>query len=144
MVLAAIDRQLRDKRGPWWRDHDRGELIRRAAAKLEDYEAVPWRERNNFQFVNRFVSKGRVGRLFGFETKRIPMPGCHATPFQGHVFQTASREQTFAPSYHMVTDLGRNEIWTNLPGGPSESPFSKYYRTDIDRWCNGEYKRLQP
>ena len=144
MVLAAIDRQLRDKRGSWWRDHNRGELIRRAAARLEKYEDVPWRERNNFQFVNRFVEKGRVGRLFGFETKRIAMPGCHATPFQGHVFQTANREQTFAPSYHMVTDLGTDEIWTNLPGGPSESPFSRYYRTDIDRWAKGEYKRLKP
>jgi penicillin amidase len=72
------------------------------------------------------------------------MPGCHATPFQGHVFQTANREQTFAPSYHFVTDLGSHEAWTNLPGGPSESPFSRYYRTDIDRWRDGHYKRLAP
>ena len=86
---------------------------------------MPWSEKNNFQFVNRFVSQGRVGRLLGFETNRIPMPGCHATPFQGHVLQTAMHEQTFAPSYHFVTDLGTDEAWTNLPGGPSESPFSR-------------------
>ena len=52
------------------------------------------------------------------------MPGCHATPFQGHLLRAATRETTFAPSYHFVTDLGTDEAWTNLPGGPSESRFS--------------------
>ena len=144
MLLAAIDRQLRDKHSKWWRERNKGELICRAAARLKDYQDTPWRERNNFQFVNRFYSQGRVGRLLGFESRRIPMPGCHATPFQGHVFQTANREQTFAPSYHFVTDLGTHEAWSNLPGGPSESPFSRYYRSDVERWEKGEYKRLVP
>ena len=72
------------------------------------------------------------------------MPGNHATPFQGHVFQTATRESTFAPSYHFVTDLGSDVAWTNLPGGPSESRFSKFYRSDIPLWLDGEYKQLSP
>ena len=72
----------------------------------------------------------------------MAMPGCHATLFQGHLLTTARRESTFAPSYHFVTDLGHDEAWTNLPGGPSESRFSPYYRNDIPRWQNGEYKRL--
>ena len=69
-------------------------------------------------------------------------PGNHATPFQGHVLKTARREQTFAPSYHFVTDMGSNEAWTNLPGGPSESRFSRLYEIDVARWVSGEYKRL--
>jgi penicillin amidase len=144
MVLAAIDRQLRDQHSRWWRERDKGELIRRAASKLADYPDVPWRERNYFHFVNRFYSQGRVGKLFGIESSRMAMPGCHATPFQGHVMQTASHAQTFAPSYHLVTDLGTNEAWTNLPGGPSESPFSRFYRNEIERWQKGEYKCLSP
>jgi penicillin amidase len=144
MVLAAIDRQLCDRRSKWWRERNKGELIRRAAARLEEHTDVPWSEWNNFQFVNRFYSQGRVGRFLGIESRRIPMPGCHATPFQGHVFHTATREQTFAPSYHFITDMGTDEAWTNLPGGPSESPFSKYYWTDVERWQKGEYKRLEP
>lgn len=140
MVLAAIDHQLLDKRSAWWKKRNRGALIRRAASRIKPEDEMPWSDKNNFQFINRFISHGRVGRLFG--TKRIPMPGCHATPFQGHVFQTASREQTFAPSYHFVTNLGTNEAWTNLPGGPSESPFSRFYQNDIKRWREGDYKRL--
>ena len=83
-----------------------------------------------------------MGRVLGFHTGQMPMPGCHATPFQGHLLITAKRETTFAPSYHFVTDLGTDEAWTNLPGGPSESRFSPFYKTDIVRWQHGTYKRL--
>ncbi len=72
----------------------------------------------------------------------MPLAGCHATPFQGHLLTTAKRETSFAPSYHFVTDLGIDEAWTNLPGGPSESRFSPYYKNDLPRWHSGEYKRL--
>jgi len=71
------------------------------------------------------------------------MPGCHATPFQGHLFSTAKRTFTFAPSYHFVTDLGSEEAWTNLPGGASESPFSPYYKNGIPLWRTGQYKQLK-
>ena len=59
-----------------------------------------------------------------------------------HLLTTAKRETSFAPSYHFVTDLGTDEAWTNLPGGPSESRFSQFYKSDITRWQSGVYKRL--
>jgi acyl-homoserine lactone acylase PvdQ len=40
--------------------------------------------------------------------------------------------------------LGADEAWTNLPGGPSESRFSPFYKNDIIRWQSGKYKRLTP
>ena len=70
------------------------------------------------------------------------MPGCHATVFQGHLLKSAKRETTFAPSYHFVTDVGVDEAWTNLPGGPSESGLSGFYKNDLIRWRTGQYKRL--
>jgi len=70
------------------------------------------------------------------------MRGCFATPFQGHLLRVARRESTFAPSYHFTTDMTTDEVYTNLPGGPSESRFSRWYKSDIPRWMNGEYKRL--
>ena len=80
--------------------------------------------------------------MLGFHTREMPLPGCHATPFQGHLLTTARRETSFAPSYHFVTDLGTDEAWTNLPGGPSESRFSPFYKNDVIRWQTGTYKRL--
>jgi penicillin amidase len=144
MVLTAIDRTLRKVTSSWWRGRNKRTLIQKAAelAQLEPVE--PWSEFNAFHFVNRFFGGGRAGRWLGFRSRPIAMPGCHATPFQGHLLTTATRESTFAPSYHLVTDLGTDEAWTNLPGGPSENRFSKWYNSDIPRWLAGEYKRLVP
>ena len=142
MVLTSIDRILMKEQSSWWRERDKGELIRRAAARLSDEENVTWSEFNVFRLTNRFFEGHLVGRLFGFHGGEMPMPGCHATPFQGHVLRSAKREETFAPSYHFVADMGSDEAWTNLPGGPSESRFSKYYKIDIPLWAAGEYKRL--
>jgi penicillin amidase len=142
MLLTAADRLLAKEKSVWWRGGSKAELIRRACEKLKDYQDQPWSDVNNFHFADRFFGTHSVGHILGFNSRRHAMPGCHATPFQGHVMQTATRETTFAPSYHFVTDLGTDEAWTNLPGGPSESRFSKYYKTDVARWLSGDYKRL--
>lgn len=142
MVLTAADKILGNHKSYWWRDRGKGNLIRRAAEALDLESAVPWSEINNFHFTDRFFGNHRVGRLLGFNSFSYPMPGCHATPFQGHVMQTAKRETTFSPSYHFVTDLNTDHAWTNLPGGPSESRFSRYYKSDIDLWFQGKYKQL--
>jgi penicillin amidase len=144
MVLTCVDRILRKDRSSWWQVRDKGEMIRRAAARAASEPQSPWSKINSFHFVNRFFENSRAGRMLGFRTARMPLAGCHATPFQGHLLMTATRESTFAPSYHFVTDLGTDEAWTNLPGGPSESRFSKWYKTDIPRWAAGEYKVLRP
>ncbi len=143
MVLAAADRLLKRDESVWWRGRDKGELIRRAGERTEHTPDQAWSSVNYFHFTDRFFGNHQVGRMLGFNSRRYPMPGNHATPFQGHVLQTATRESTFAPSYHFVTDLGRDEAWTNLPGGPSESRFSKFYKNDVARWFTGEYKRLR-
>ena len=144
MVLTAIDRTLRKVTSSWWRGRSKKALVQRAAELAQQEPVVPWSEFNSFHFVNRFFGGGRAGRLLGFRSRPIAMPGCHATPFQGHLMTTATRETTFAPTYHFVTDLGTDEAWTNLPGGPSESRFSEWYKVDIPRWIAGEYKRLTP
>ena len=141
MVLSAIDRLLKQETSSWWQQRDKGELIRNAAERLADEPDQPWSKTNAFHFANRFFPH-RVGRALGFHTSIMPMQGCYSTPFQGHLLRTATRESTFAPSYHFVTDMGTDEAWTNLPGGPSESRFSRYYKCDIPLWYEGRYKRL--
>ncbi len=142
MVITLIDRLLEREDSLWWRDRDKGALIRRAAERLKGERDQPWGEVNSFHFANRFFPQERMGKMLGFHSREIPMPGCHATPFQGHLLSTAKRETSFAPSYHFVADLGTDEAWTNLPGGPSESRFSHWYKGDVISWQSGEYKRL--
>jgi penicillin amidase len=146
MVLTSIDRLLHQEHSLWWEGRNFGELIRRAAERLEkDIAKEPeqaWGRTNALRFTNRFFESPRMGRALGFHTGDMPLAGCHATPFQGHLLTTAKRETSFAPSYHFVTDIGTDEAWSNLPGGPSESRFSPYYKNDLPRWLSGEYKRL--
>jgi penicillin amidase len=142
MVLTAIDRLLVQDDSLWWRGRDKAELIRRAAEKLAGEKDQPWSVTNGFHFTNRFVESRFVGRAFGFHTREMGLPGCYATVFQGHLLRAARREASFAPSYHFVADLATDEAWTNLPGGPSESRVSGYYKNDIPRWRSGQYKRL--
>jgi penicillin amidase len=142
MLLTAVDRLLKKQESSWWRERDKGDLIRRAAERVAAEEEQPWSGLNSFRFTNRFFEGHLVGHLLRFHTGELPMRGCHATPFQGHLLRTATRESTFAPSYHFVTDLATDEAWTNLPGGPSESRFSRFYKNGIHQWLDGEYKRL--
>ena len=144
MVLTAIDGLLKQEYSRWWEGRDKGELIRCAAEHAAAEPAAPWGITNSFHFVNRFFANWLFGRALGMHTGAIPMPGCHASPFQGHLLKTSTRESTFAPSYHLVTDLASDAIWTNLPGGPSESAISPFYKNDIPRWRSGVYKRLSP
>jgi penicillin amidase len=144
LVLTAVDRLLMKENSLWWQDRDKGQLIGNAAERAAEEEEQPWSEANSFHFANRYFENSRVGRLLGFHTDQMPMPGCQATPFQGHLLTTATRESSFAPSYHFVTDMSTQEAWTNLPGGASESRFSKWYRNDIERWVTGEYRQLLP
>ena len=144
MVLTAIDALLHQEISTWWQQRDKATMIRKAGEALDKKDDQPWSKTNSFRFTNRFFEGHKVGRLLGFHTGEIAMPGNHATPFQGHLLRAAKRESTFAPSYHFVTDLGEDLAWTNLPGGPRESRFSKYYKTDIVRWSRGEYKLLAP
>ncbi|QDU91374.1 Acyl-homoserine lactone acylase QuiP precursor [Pirellulimonas nuda] len=144
LVLTAADRLLRKVTSSWWREGEKGEMIRRAAARVAVEPRQPWRAVNSFQFTNRFFGGGMTGRLLGFDSSSTAMPGCHATPFQGHLLTTATRTTTFAPSYHFVTDMGVDEAHTNLPGGPCESVFSKWYHSDVKRWTEGKYKCLSP
>ncbi len=141
-VVTAIDQLLHKEHSLWWAGRDKGELIRIAADKMNGEPEIPWGKMNAFKFTNRFFEGQLVGRALGFHTADMPMPGCHATPFQGHLLRVATRESTFAPSYHFVTDLQTDEAWTNLPGGPSESRFSRWYKSDIPRWVAGQYKCL--
>lgn len=144
MIIAACDEILKKDLSLWWQTRDKGEMIRTAGENALLEKEVTWGQFNSFHFTDRFFGGGHVGRLLGFDSPEYPMPGCHATVFQGHVLQTATRESTFAPSYHFVTDMATDLAWTNMPGGPSESRFSRYYKSDVPLWLDGDYKKLAP
>jgi acyl-homoserine lactone acylase PvdQ len=44
----------------------------------------------------------------------------------------------------MIVDMDNAELLNNLPGGPSDRRFSKYYRTGMTAWMDGRYHVYKP
>ncbi len=90
---------------------------------------------------NIFFS-GKLPGLFGFDHGPIAIEGSRATVAQGNAFRTRGRPTVVAPSYRYIADLGAAEIHTSLAGGPSDRRFSPWYKSDLRRWLNGDYKAI--
>ena len=144
MMVAVFDRTLPKSESWWWKDRDKGEMIRAAWRRaLDKVDAnTTWDDVNQFQFADRFIGSCSLARWLGIESRVEGMPGNHSTVFQGHVTFKDGRLSSFSPAYHFIVDMGSEEAHTNLAGGPRENPFSKYYKSDLLRWRKGEYKRL--
>lgn len=121
---------------------DRHELARGILAEeLAAPPRVTWGEVN--QVVMRHLLLGdRLPRLLGFDLGPVPLAGGRATLCQGRIYDSHGRRTTFVPSWRFVTDLGEDRCQTALPGGVSDSRFSRWYTEGFARWLGGEYKDL--
>ncbi|HEY2250531.1 MAG TPA: penicillin acylase family protein [Planctomycetaceae bacterium] len=133
----------------WFGGRERAAVFRQI---LENVLALPiesvrpWGEQRQITMRNLFFGgklPAIVSRIFGIDYGPIALAGGRATIVQGQIFQTHGRQTTFAPSYRSVTDMGIDEIHTALAGGPSGNFFSAFYKTDIARWLNFEYKTIR-
>ena len=119
----------------------RDEVIARGVQRGLIPKRQRWGDSNTLVFRNIFLGD-RVPGFLGFNRTTPGLQGNCATVHQGTMFRVGGRLTSFAPCYHFVTDLATNEAWTNFPGGVSESRFSRWYTSDIERWLKGVYKRL--
>jgi len=51
---------------------------------------------------------------------------------------------TFAATFRMIADLDNDELLNNVPGGPSDRRFSKYYILGVNDWINAKYHIFKP
>jgi penicillin amidase len=142
---ANFDRVLMSQHSTWFSGEERDELYRRVLQNALQISPAKWAKRQHvlmsylpFQGVLPGVlSLLRINRA-------ICLPGGRATIQQGQIYRSAGRQTTFAPAYRFITDLATEEAHTNLAGGPAESPFSRWYCSDLKNWLQGRYKRMGP
>ena len=141
-VVDGLDRVLLDRNSVWFKGRDYNACMEQAVREGIRAKRGLWGDRNNVTHRNQLLSK-----LFGWAPRvnkgPFGMPGHHSTIHQGVPLQDQGIDVMFGPSYHFVTDMGTNTLWSNIPGGPSESPFSRLYASDLGRWRFGDYKRLR-
>ena len=142
MMVEVVDRMLRQDASRWWGNRDKAELIRRAGRRATGERDQPWGDINRLTFENRFLPS-YLSRALRMRIGPHPLPGCHATVFQGHL-RSGKQQTVIGPSYHFVSDLQQDAAWTNLPGGVSENRFSGLYANELPRWLIGQFKLLAP
>ena len=114
------------------------------AQKIFEQQSKPtqWQDQNKVTFVNQ-IFQGKLPAIFGFDTRPIPLMGGRATPHQGQIYESNGRSTSFAPSVRLITDMSESTLHTCLAGGPSDSRFSKWYKSGVKDWILGNYKTLR-
>lgn len=141
-----FDRILLENDLSWWGEGGREAVLRDVLARVLGPELDPsrverWGVRQRVLMRNLLLG-GRLPRWFGFDHGPIELAGCRGTIVQGGVNTVGGRQSSFAPSWRFITDLGEDRAATVLAGGPSARRFSRWYRTDVERWLEGRYKAL--
>ena len=142
---AHFDRVLLDPTSAWFAEEARDDLFRRVAHRVlaaRSAEAT-WGERRQL-VMRHLLLGGRLPRWLGFDVGPLALAGNLATIHQGQIYRSQGRDTGFAPSYRLVTDLGRDELRTCLAGGPSDRRFSGWYASGVADWLAGRFKTLRP
>jgi len=109
------------------------QVLERTLAAIDPATVPRWGSTRRVTMTDMFFG-GKLPRWLGFDHGPIELAGNRATVVQGGILTAHGRHTTFAPSWRMVTDLGRDEAHTVLAGGPTGSRFSRHRLTDVARW----------
>jgi penicillin amidase len=138
-----FDAALCDESSPWLGDRSRDDVWRAALESAADRVPEPWGERNRISLTNMFFG-GKLPSFLGFDPGPIPIRGGRATPHQGQIYESGGRLTSFTPSLRLVADMRSPTLHTALCGGPSDRRFSKYYKSGVAGWLEGELKVREP
>lgn len=139
---ANFDNVLINENSPWFREIDRDTQLKEAVDKGLGCEAAPYGDKRRFDFTNIFFGQ-KLPNFLGFNIKDRNLPGNRATIPQGQIFMNAGHLTTFSPSFRMISEMEKDELQTNIAGGPSGRRLSKWYKTGVQEWEMGIYKKMK-
>ncbi len=142
-LYGFFDEILLKENSSWFGNKSREELFKTAIERGVNKKAVRFGKTRRMHIVNMFFG-GKFPKVLGFDYGPIELFGSRATISQGERFKFAGRQSSFAPSFRMICDFSEDVLHINVPGGPSDGRFSKYYKTMIKEWLTGEYTVLKP
>jgi penicillin amidase len=138
-----FDRVLLSERSEWFDGRPREAIYRAAVEAALEGPIRSWGEVQEVTLSN-ILFAGKLPRFLGFDRGPVALPGGRATVQQGQIYRSGGRDTSFVPTIRLVTDLSRDEIRTNMVGGPSDRRFSRWYDSDTENWREGRFKTLRP
>lgn len=143
-----FDRAMLNPNSAWFKEQSQTEAFRTAFERgKQDYQASglsgkTWGELNTFSFTN-ILFQGKLPNWLGFDSDTYPMIGGRATPHQGQIYKSDGRQTSFAPSIRVIADLSEPVLHTRIAGGVSDKRWSPWYKSEIEGWLAGTYKKLK-
>jgi len=142
IYFGNFDDVIADENSPFFAERSRSEMLKKAIEKGLNVQILPYGETRKYDMNNIFLG-GKFPGFLGFDIKNRILPGNRATIPQGAICKFGGRVSTFSPSFRMIAEMQKDEILTNLPGGPSGKRFSKWYKSDLKNWEKGNYKTVK-
>jgi penicillin G amidase len=143
MLHGNFDQVLLKETSAWFGDQPREEIYRQAIDRGLKKPAVAYGQTRKIYIQNMFFG-GQLPKIFGFDFGPYEHIGSRATIPQSQIFRAMGRPSTFAATYRMITDMDNDELFCNLPGGPSDRRFSRYYKTGLAEWMSARYHLYKP
>jgi len=124
-----------------WKNESRavlfGRVIRGVLSDLGSASEIPnWGTFENYWMNNIFFG-GRLPRFLRLDHNVKPR-GSRATIVQHGIaensFHGTGKRSVVGVSYRFVADMSLRALLSALPGGPSDSPLSAWYKSDLAAW----------
>lgn len=138
----CFDRVIMAEDSAWFDGRPREEILRAAIAAGLSGPVRRWGDVQKLTMANILLG-GKLPRFFGFDRGPVTIRGGRATVHQGQIYRSAGRTTSFIPSFRIIADMAELCAHTNMPGGPSDRRFSKWYNSGTVDWLNGIYKQLK-
>lgn len=143
-LFYHFDLVLLKKKSRWFVGRSQKNIYMEAIEKGLQVEARPYGEVQTFIFKHLIFGEAPSVINRRFNRGPYPMEGSRGTVKQGQLFGIDGNRSSFAPSYRIIVDFAQKGVYSNLPGGPSDRVFSRWYSRDIDNWLNAKYKYSEP
>lgn len=125
----------------WFNSKSKNDYIKSALDSLSPNNKK-WGEVNKIDF-NFLLTDGKLPAFITRDRRDIPIKGNRSTISQGSVYRSKGRKTSFLPSWRMIHESNNSTIYSCLPGGLNDNPYSKYYQSDLENWINGRYRETK-
>ena len=142
VFTSRMDEILLSDNSSWFGERDRDVIYREAIRVGLKVKAAPFIRTRRITFFHLLFG-GIVPSIVGYDYGPVGLPGGRDALFIARTYGGNNRTGATGPVYRLIADMSEECLYTNMPGGPSDRRFSRWYKSDMRNWFKGVYKKLE-